>query len=72
MPAGAPLQGDMSCGRRTGLGRLLTGSVAEQVVRRATCPVLTVKTPVPETVPAAEVRADEVRADEVRAEPARA
>lgn len=27
---------------RTGLGRLLMGSVAEQVVRRATCPVLTV------------------------------
>jgi nucleotide-binding universal stress UspA family protein len=31
---------------RTGLGRLLMGSVAEQVVRRAPCPVLTVKTPV--------------------------
>jgi len=30
---------------RTGLSRLLMGSVAEQVVRRATCPVLTVKTP---------------------------
>jgi len=30
---------------RTGLGRLLMGSVAEQVVRRAPCPVLTVKTP---------------------------
>lgn len=30
---------------RTGLGRLLMGSVAEQVVRRATCPVLTVKGP---------------------------
>jgi nucleotide-binding universal stress UspA family protein len=29
---------------RTGLGRLLMGSVAEQVVRRASCPVLTVKT----------------------------
>jgi len=28
---------------RTGLGRLLMGSVAEQVVRRAPCPVLTVK-----------------------------
>src|SRR5262249_55978172 len=27
---------------RTGLGRLLMGSVAEQVVRRAACPVLTV------------------------------
>jgi hypothetical protein len=30
---------------RTGLGRLLMGSVAEQIVRKATCPVLTVKTP---------------------------
>jgi nucleotide-binding universal stress UspA family protein len=30
---------------RTGLGRLLMGSVAEQVVRRASCPVLTAKTP---------------------------
>jgi nucleotide-binding universal stress UspA family protein len=28
---------------RTGLGRLLLGSVAEQVLRRATCPVLTVR-----------------------------
>jgi nucleotide-binding universal stress UspA family protein len=32
---------------RTGLGRLLMGSVAEQVVRRSTCPVLTVTRPVP-------------------------
>ena len=32
---------------RTGLGRLLMGSVAEQVVRRAACPVLTVTRPVP-------------------------
>ncbi len=30
---------------RTGLGRLLMGSVAEQVVRKANCPVLTVKVP---------------------------
>jgi len=37
---------------RTGLGRLLMGSVAELVVRRATCPVLTVKTP-PATATAA-------------------
>jgi universal stress protein A len=28
---------------RTGLSRLLTGSVAEAVMRRATCPVLTLK-----------------------------
>jgi nucleotide-binding universal stress UspA family protein len=32
----------MGTRRRTGLGRLLLGSVAEQVVRRAPCPVLTV------------------------------
>jgi nucleotide-binding universal stress UspA family protein len=32
---------------RTGLGRLLMGSVAEQVVRKAPCPVLTVKSPAP-------------------------
>ena len=36
---------------RTGLGRLLMGSVAEQVVRHAPCPVLTVKAPFPDTVP---------------------
>jgi nucleotide-binding universal stress UspA family protein len=30
---------------RTGLGRLLMGSVAEQVVRKAPCPVVTVKAP---------------------------
>ena len=30
---------------RTRLGRLLMGSVAEQIVRRAPCPVLTVKMP---------------------------
>lgn len=34
---------------RTGLAHLLTGSVAEQVVRKATCPVLVVKTPFPES-----------------------
>lgn len=32
---------------RTGLTRLLMGSVAEAVVRRAPCPVLTVKQPAP-------------------------
>ena len=30
---------------RTGLGRLLTGSVAEEVLRKAICPVLVVRTP---------------------------
>jgi nucleotide-binding universal stress UspA family protein len=34
---------------RTGLARLLMGSVAEQVLRKALCPVLTVKTPFPAT-----------------------
>ena len=32
---------------RTGLGRLLMGSVAEQVLRMASCPVLTVRAPFP-------------------------
>jgi nucleotide-binding universal stress UspA family protein len=36
---------------RTGLGRLLMGSVAEQVVRKARCPVLTVKTPLSDSAP---------------------
>lgn len=31
---------------RTGLGRLVMGSVAEKVLRKAPCPVLTVKTPI--------------------------
>jgi nucleotide-binding universal stress UspA family protein len=42
---------------RTGLNRLLMGSIAEQLVRRATCPVLTVKTPLiqpPKEHPASE------------------
>ena len=33
---------------RSGLKRLLMGSVAEQIVRKAACPVLTVSTPLPE------------------------
>jgi nucleotide-binding universal stress UspA family protein len=37
---------------RTGLGRLLMGSVAEEVVRKSLFPVLTVKTPIPQTVQA--------------------
>jgi nucleotide-binding universal stress UspA family protein len=32
---------------RTGLNRLLMGSVAEEVVRKAPCPVLTVRADVP-------------------------
>jgi nucleotide-binding universal stress UspA family protein len=42
---------------RTGLRRLLMGSVAEQVVRKAPCPVLTVKLPFPaDPHPAGEAR----------------
>lgn len=33
---------------RTGIGRLLMGSVAEGVVRRASCPVMTIHLPFPE------------------------
>jgi nucleotide-binding universal stress UspA family protein len=40
---------------RTGLGRLLMGSVAAKVVREAPCPVVTVKIPLSETYPAEEV-----------------
>lgn len=36
---------------RTGLARLLAGSVAEQVMRRAPCPVLTVRPPSLQTEP---------------------
>jgi nucleotide-binding universal stress UspA family protein len=36
---------------RTGFGRLLAGSVAEQVVRRAPCPVVTAKMPQPAASP---------------------
>jgi nucleotide-binding universal stress UspA family protein len=44
----------------TGLTRLVAGSVAEQVLRKATCPVVMVKAPLPSTeavraTPAAEV-----------------
>jgi quercetin dioxygenase-like cupin family protein len=41
---------------RTGLGRFLTGSVAEGVLRKALCPVLVVKTPLRQT-PAVETEA---------------
>jgi nucleotide-binding universal stress UspA family protein len=45
---------------RTGLGRFLMGSVAEGVVRKAPCPVLTVKTPFAvESGPAKEVPREE-------------
>jgi nucleotide-binding universal stress UspA family protein len=41
---------------RTGLDRLLMGSVAEHVLRRAPCPVLTVKNPVLESRAASSAR----------------
>jgi nucleotide-binding universal stress UspA family protein len=47
---------------RTGLGRLLMGSVAEQVLRKAACPVLTVRTPFPEPVPVTEPAAEPTHA----------
>jgi len=47
---------------RTGLKRLLMGSVAERVTRQAPCPVLTVRTPFPETMPVTTPAAEEVLA----------
>lgn len=46
---------------RTGLSRLLMGSVAEIVLRRALCPVLTVKLPFPEVERVEEPLPAEVR-----------
>jgi nucleotide-binding universal stress UspA family protein len=45
---------------RTGLPRLLLGSVAEQIVGAATCPVLTVKMPCPREEPAPEEQPEAV------------
>jgi nucleotide-binding universal stress UspA family protein len=50
----------MGTHQRTGLGRMLLGSVAEQVVRKAACPVLTVKVPLPHGLADAEVLAKQV------------
>jgi nucleotide-binding universal stress UspA family protein len=36
---------------RSGIGRLLMGSVAEQVIRQAPCPVLTIRAPLPSPQP---------------------
>lgn len=41
---------------RTGLGRLFMGSVAEEVARRAPCPVLTMTNPFPARIPAGEAQ----------------
>jgi nucleotide-binding universal stress UspA family protein len=46
---------------RTGLARLLMGSVAEPVVRKALCPVVTVKSPFPIPAPATEVLQPEMQ-----------
>jgi nucleotide-binding universal stress UspA family protein len=45
---------------RTGLGRLLMGSVAEAVLRRAPCPVLTIRAALPRRLPSPEVPAEEM------------
>jgi universal stress protein A len=45
---------------RTGLGRLLMGSTAEQIVRQAPCPVLTLKMPMAETVTVPDARAEAI------------
>jgi len=45
---------------RTGLARILMGSVAERVVRKAPCPVLTVKMPFPAPLQAPSTRREEV------------
>jgi nucleotide-binding universal stress UspA family protein len=45
---------------RRGLSRLLLGSVAEQVTRQATCPVVVVKTPCPQAVLSPEVSETEL------------
>jgi|SRR5438128_2167268 len=42
---------------RTGLGRLLMGSVAEMVVRKAPCPVLTIRHPLPQALVESEAAA---------------
>jgi nucleotide-binding universal stress UspA family protein len=45
---------------RTGVGRLVRGSVAETVVRSAPCPVLTVKPPLPAVHPSVESHSETV------------
>jgi nucleotide-binding universal stress UspA family protein len=45
---------------RTGVGRLLMGSVGEAVLRKAPCPVLTVKAPLPGIPEAPDAGAEQV------------
>lgn len=47
---------------RTGLARLLMGSVAERVMRKAPCPVLTIKTPLDRTLVCEAVNRETVQA----------
>ncbi len=47
---------------RTGFGRLLMGSVAERTLRKAPCPVLTVRAPFPRSAPVEEVLAEPAHA----------
>ena len=47
---------------RTGLRHLLMGSVAERVIRKATCPVLTAKSPLGHVPPPSALFPDENRA----------
>jgi nucleotide-binding universal stress UspA family protein len=49
---------------RTGLSRLLMGSVAEGVIRKAACPVLTVKMPFPDAPSFEEVSSPKTGANE--------
>jgi nucleotide-binding universal stress UspA family protein/quercetin dioxygenase-like cupin family protein len=53
---------------KTGLGRFLTGSVAEAVLRAAVCPVLVVKTPL-EATPDAEPESTANRGDPIDVRP---
>jgi nucleotide-binding universal stress UspA family protein len=48
---------------RTGLSRLLVGSVAEAVMRKAPCPVLTVKGPAAEPMPVGAAEEEAVAAE---------
>jgi nucleotide-binding universal stress UspA family protein len=45
---------------RTGISRVLTGSVAESVLPKADCPVMVVKAHLPERTPAADLMAEEM------------
>lgn len=54
---------------RTGLSRLLLGSVAESVVRGAKCPVLTVKQPTEEASAAEETQSEQTEGPENKEHP---